>query len=101
VPSSTSIESPLGDRGFLTVSVPSDAKVTLNGLPTKSLGSERQYFWHGMVPGKTYTLEVRVDVVREGKIVTQKKTVSLTAGEHPRVALSFNPAATEGLASSK
>lgn len=101
LPNRTSIESTSGNRGFLTVWVPYDAKVTVNGAPTKSIGSQRQYFCSGLRPGLTYEFEVRAEVVREGKIVSERKTVSLTAGERGHVAFRFNAPRAEGLAAAK
>jgi hypothetical protein len=41
-------------------------------------------------PGFTYTYEVVAKVVREGKELTENKTISLTAGERGGVAFGFN-----------
>ena len=87
---STSIEPTAGDSGILTVWVPNEAKVTINGLLTKSTGSKRHFVSYGLRPGYTYKYEVKAEVVREGKIVTEEQTVSLTAGEHGGVAFGFN-----------
>lgn len=101
VPSSTSIEPARGGLVVLTVSVPYDAKVTINGKPTKSTGNSRQFFCDGLLPGYTYTFEVKAEVVRNGKAVTEMQTVSPTAGEEGRVALRFNIPGIEGLAAAK
>jgi uncharacterized protein (TIGR03000 family) len=97
----SSIERTRSGLGILTVRVPYDAKVTINGAPTKSLGSVRQYSCDGMLPGRTYKFEVKAEVVREGKIVTDTQMVSLTAGERRRVAFNFDVRSTEGLAAAK
>jgi uncharacterized protein (TIGR03000 family) len=86
---------------LLTVRVPSDAKVTINGFPTKKTGSTRQYFCDGLLAGQTYTFEVTAEVVREGKVITETQTVSPTAGESGSVAVRFNIAGAEGLAAAK
>jgi uncharacterized protein (TIGR03000 family) len=100
-PNRSSIERTRSGRGVLTIRVPHDAKVTINGTPTKSLGSVRQYSCDGLLPGSAYKFEVKAEVVREGKVVTDTQTVSLTAGERSRVAFSFDVRATEGLAAAK
>jgi uncharacterized protein (TIGR03000 family) len=97
----TSIESSAGQSGVLTVWVPNDAKVTINGLLTKSTGSKRQFVSYGLQPGYTYNYEVKAEVVREGRIVTESQTVAITAGERGGVAFGFNVppstvASTEG-----
>jgi uncharacterized protein (TIGR03000 family) len=81
--------------GILTIYVPAEAKVTINGLPTRSGGSKRQYVSFGLVPGYTYKYEVKAQIVRDGKTVDESRTVVLTAGERLGVAFGFNtPAET-------
>jgi uncharacterized protein (TIGR03000 family) len=70
--------------------VPYEAKVTINGMATKSTGSRRQFVSYGLKPGMTYTYEVVAKIVREGKELTENKTISLTAGDHGGVAFGFN-----------
>ncbi|MEI8371878.1 MAG: TIGR03000 domain-containing protein [Planctomycetota bacterium] len=98
VPNRTSIEPMAGDGGILTVYVPNEAKVTINGLLTKSTGSKRHFVSYGLLPGYTYKYEVKAEVVREGKIVTEVQTISLKAGDRGGVAFGFNIPSTEGLA---
>ncbi len=97
-PDRSSIEPTAGDSGILTVWVPSEAKVTINGMLTKSTGSKRHFVSYGLRPGYIYKYVVKAEVVREGKIVTDEKTVSLTAGEQGGVAFGFN---VEGLAAAE
>ena len=78
---STSIACTSDDSAVLTVWVPYEAKVTINGLLTKSTGSKRHFVSYGLRPGYTYKYEVKAEIVREGKIVTEKHTISLTAGD--------------------
>jgi uncharacterized protein (TIGR03000 family) len=94
--SGTSIEPAAGESAVLTVWVPYEAKVTVNGLLTKSTGSKRRFVSYGLRPGYAYRYEVKAEVVRDGKIYTDTKTVSLTAGEPGSVAFGFND--IEGLA---
>jgi uncharacterized protein (TIGR03000 family) len=90
LPGHSSLESTPSDSGILTVWVPYEAKVTINGLPTKSTGSKRHFVSYGMHPGYTYKYEVKAEVVREGKIVTEVQTISLVAGEQGGIAFGFN-----------
>ena len=87
------------DGCLLTVWVPYEAKVTINGMATKSVGSRRQFVSYGLKPGLTYTYEVVAKVVREGKELTDSKTISLTAGGRDGVAFGFN-VIPEGVAAS-
>jgi uncharacterized protein (TIGR03000 family) len=86
------------NSGMLTIWVPFDAKVTINGLPTKSTGSRRQFISYDLKEGFSYKYEVKAEVVRDGKIVEDTKTVVLTAGANNSVAFGFNIAPSEGLA---
>lgn len=88
----------LENSGLMTIWVPAEAKVTINGLATRSTGSRRQYVSFGLKPGFSYKYVVHAEIVREGKVVEENKTVTLTAGQQTGVAFGFN-VNTESLAS--
>jgi uncharacterized protein (TIGR03000 family) len=88
-----------GTSGLLTVFVPDDARVTVNGLPTRSKGARRQYVSHGLKPGFSYKYEIRAEVLRDGRVLSATRTVVLTAGDRREVAMNFSPGAAERLAS--
>jgi uncharacterized protein (TIGR03000 family) len=94
-PKSTSIEPTAAETGVLTVWVPNEAKVTINGMLTKSTGSKRHFVSYGLRPGYTYKYVVKAEIVREGKIVTEEQTVALTAGDRNGVAFGFNEAVAQ------
>ena len=79
------------NSGLLTIWVPYGAKVTVNGLQTRSTGSRRQFVSYGLKSGFSYKYEVRADLVRDGQLQTETRTVILTAGERASVAFGFNP----------
>ncbi len=85
---------------MLTVYVPYEAKITINGLPTQSTGSRRQYASFGLKPGMNYKYDIHAEIVRDGKIVEESKTVTLTAGQQDAAAFGFNKP-TEGMATFK
>ena len=60
-----SLEGVRGDSCLLTVWVPYDAKVTINGMPTTSSGSRRQFVSYGLRPGYTYSYEVTASINQE------------------------------------
>lgn len=93
-PKATEIRS---DSGLLSLWVPEDATVFVNGYQTKSTGNHRQYISNGLKPGLSYTYEVRVVVVRDGKPLEETRTVNLVGGQ--RSALAFSFSAPAGLAS--
>jgi uncharacterized protein (TIGR03000 family) len=86
------------NSALLTVWVPYDAKVTINGLPTRSAGSKRQYVSYDLKPGYSYAYKVRAEVIRDGRPVVETRTAVLTAGSRDSVVFEFNPSYTEGLA---
>jgi uncharacterized protein (TIGR03000 family) len=78
------------NSGILTVWVPYDAKVTVNGLETSSMGSRRQFVSYGLQSGLSYKYVVRAQVIRNGQVQDDTRTVTLTAGEVTAVAFGFN-----------
>jgi uncharacterized protein (TIGR03000 family) len=73
------------NSGVISVWVPFDAKVTVNGLTTKSTGSRRQFVSYGLKPGFSYKYEIHAEVVSKGQIVEENKTVFLTMGQDTSV----------------
>ena len=87
------------NSGIVTVWVPYDAKVTINGLATHSTGSRREFVSYGLKPGLTYKYVVHAQVARNGKLLEDTQTVTLTAGQTTAVAFGFNTQSTEQVAS--
>lgn len=73
---------------LLSVNVPAEAKIFINGNETTSTGSERQYISRGLNSGNRYDYEIRAEITRDGQTITETKNVSLAAGQ--QVNLSFN-----------
>jgi len=78
---------------MLRVNVPTDAVVYVNDSKTTSTGSQRQYVSHGLKEGQSYTYNVRVEFEREGQLVSESKSVSLSAGGDESLAFEAAPAA--------
>jgi uncharacterized protein (TIGR03000 family) len=97
-PGKSTINATPETSGILTVWVPFDAKVTINGLATKSTGSRRQFVSYDLKEGFSYKYEVKAEVVRDGKIIEDIKTVVITAGDSTSVAFGFNILPAAGLA---
>jgi uncharacterized protein (TIGR03000 family) len=87
------------NSGVLTVWVPYDAKVVVNGRLTKSTGSRRQFISYGLKPGLSYKYVVVASVVRDGQTIERTRTVNLTAGQVTAVAFGFNVTPSEQVAS--
>ncbi len=71
------------DTAILTVSVPESAVVRVNGMPTKSAGSIRQFMSSGLEAGFVYKYEIEVQY--EGVESPETHTVKLRAGSAERV----------------
>lgn len=68
-------------EALLSVQVPESAQIYVNGRPTTSSGSHRQYLSRGLDQGMSYTYEVRAEATINGQKVEQTKTVKLQAGD--------------------
>ena len=73
VPMPRTSSSAAENSGSLTVSVPFDAKVYINGKETHSTGSRRQYVSYGLQSGMSYKYVVKVQVVRNGELQEDTK----------------------------
>ena len=85
-----SVSRPDARSALLTVSVPADARVYVNGKATSSTGSFRQYISPSLSQGGAYTYEVRVEATRVGQVVGQTQTVQLRAGETQNLAFNLD-----------
>ena len=75
----------------LTVKVPAEAKVTLGGNPTIGSGSERTFRTSKLAGDNAWTnYAVQVTVERDGRTVTQEKTITLKAGDNQTLSFDFD-----------
>jgi uncharacterized protein (TIGR03000 family) len=103
VPGQTRTDTPSlrPDAGVLNIRVPSEAKVYINGLETKSTGAERQYVSYGLKSGLTYKYEVRAVLTRGGKQFEDVQVVHLTAGATEGLAFNLRSAPAHKLVSTR
>lgn len=80
--------------GAILLSLPQDARVVINGRETTITGPTRKYVSENLKPGSTYKYEIRATIVRDGKMVEEKRVVYLKAGQSEQLAFSF-PATPE------
>jgi uncharacterized protein (TIGR03000 family) len=64
----------------ITVTVPADARVLVDGTPTSSTGTYRRFHSPPLDPGSTYSYKFSVRWNEAGKEVTQTRSVDVTAG---------------------
>lgn len=83
--------SSIDDAIYLTVSVPSAAKVFVNGKPTTSTGSVRQFVSRGLVNGKSYKFEITAELeTAEGQILKEEKSLVVSAGVEEQLHFAFS-----------
>jgi uncharacterized protein (TIGR03000 family) len=77
----------------LTVSVPPDAQVFINGRATKSAGDHRSFVSGGLAYGYGYEYVVQARIVRDGKTIDDSRTVILRPGDWKAVGLHISETA--------
>ena len=86
------IDSP-SSAGTITLHVPADAEVIINGLKTTARGTERVYRSNNLKPGFAYDYKVRIRLDRNGELIEEVRNVRLTAGAGETLAVDFRPRA--------
>lgn len=76
------------DSSLLVVKVPAAARVYINDQPTQSTGVERRFAPRGLEPSTPYIYRVRVELRRQGELVSETKVVRLGTGN--RAELDFS-----------
>jgi uncharacterized protein (TIGR03000 family) len=71
----------LGSRALLTVELPADARLYIDGNLMTSVTSRRRIITPPLQAGQTYTYEVRVELIRNGQTLSRTQEVSLRPGE--------------------
>lgn len=89
-PKPTASRTSLQDGVMLSVAVPQDAKVYVNGVLTKTPGTYRQFVSYGLLPGYRYTYEVRAVVTRNGEQLSDTQVVRVGVGESRDLAFRFS-----------
>ncbi|HEX4132154.1 MAG TPA: TIGR03000 domain-containing protein [Pirellulales bacterium] len=81
------------DRATLTLHVPAEAKVFVNGQPSNQFGATRVFATTVPAdPQKAAHYDVRVEVPRNGQLLVRERTVSLAAGANREVIFDFDEA---------
>ncbi len=73
------------DAALLTVAVPNGATVTVNGHPTSSSGTVRQFMSRGLKEGYVYTYVVKMEYELNGEKKSDSKEVKLRPGDTEQV----------------
>jgi uncharacterized protein (TIGR03000 family) len=75
------------------VTLPADAKLTIDGRPTVSTSETRVFESPSLTPGKTFYYMLKATVDRGGKTETVTKKVAVRAGEDTQVHIELPEAA--------
>jgi len=86
------------DAVLISVNVPAEAKIFVNGNPTRSTGTSRQYISRGLAAGRQYTYELRAELEVNGQTVSDTQMVQVTAGERTQVAFNLAQKAEQNAA---
>ena len=70
----------------LTVSLPADAKLFINDLPTASTGEVRHFASTQFPAGRVYRYRLRAEVMNDGVPVVEERIVRLSAGQDAAIA---------------
>jgi len=75
----------------LVVSLPPEARLSIEGQPTRANSGERVFVSPPLQPGKTYSYNLKAELDRNGEKSTANQTVDVRAGQTSRVAVQFQP----------
>lgn len=78
------------DAVYLTLAVPSNAKVYVNDNETSSTGTVRKFVSRGLEVGKQYRFQVRAEIVdSNGKLLTEEKSLVVSSGAQEQIQFAF------------
>jgi uncharacterized protein (TIGR03000 family) len=83
-------------RATIVVTVPADARLTVDGNPTSSTSERRTFLTPALETGADYIYTIRAEVVRDGRSVIETQRVTVRGGETTNVPFTF---ATQTVAS--
>src|SRR5262245_17802335 len=81
--------------GTVVITLPADAKLYFNDVLTHTPGATRTFATPPLQFGMNYTYQLRAEVTRQGKPVSETKQIVVRAGETTNV--DFSPLGTEAI----
>jgi uncharacterized protein (TIGR03000 family) len=89
-------ESAPAAKTTLKLNVPADAKVTLAGVETKQSGEAREFSTSRLTAGQAWqNYTIHVEVERNGQVLAQDQTITLTGGTTQELSINFDQAAMQ------
>ncbi|MHB8897982.1 MAG: TIGR03000 domain-containing protein, partial [Thermoguttaceae bacterium] len=86
------------NEGTISILIPEGAQVVINGYITKSSGRVRRYVAQNLKPGLVYPFNIQVNVVRDGRTLTDSRQVNLTRGALEAVVFNFDESSVDRIA---
>lgn len=74
----------------LIVSVPADARLSIDGEETTSTTTQRTFVSPALEIGRTYHYTLQAEIIKNGAKVTMSKEIAVQAGEETRVSFNAN-----------
>jgi uncharacterized protein (TIGR03000 family) len=73
------------DPATITVTLPADARLYFDGKMTRQDGALRTFVTPDLRPGKEFSYTAKIEYMRDGRTMTETKTVTVRAGQTTRV----------------
>jgi uncharacterized protein (TIGR03000 family) len=83
-------KTPISAPATIVVSLPADARLTVDGAPTNSGSDRRTLFTPELEFGATYVYTMRAEVIRDGRTQVQTQDVTVRGGETSAVQFQFS-----------
>lgn len=104
---SEKVAPPVKDKGKgdqasarVTVNLPSDAKLWVDAVECPLTSSVRSFNTPALNPGQRYVYNIKAEIVRDGRTISETQRVVLTPGEESRVDFNSNGGAIAAAATS-
>jgi uncharacterized protein (TIGR03000 family) len=76
----------------LVVHVPAQAILTVDGQATQSVSAQRTFVSPPLEPGYVYHYNLKIEMIRDGQMVSASKRIEVRPGERTEVTLEAPPA---------
>jgi|SRR5579884_575580 len=80
LPFMTVRDAPLDNKAHIWLRVPENAEIWVNGVKTKQTGESRHFFSPPLSPGKTYSYQMRLRWMKDGKPVEETQRILVQPG---------------------
>jgi uncharacterized protein (TIGR03000 family) len=82
-------DEPTSAPATISVSLPADATLTIDGAPTTSTSAQRLFVSPALPAGQIFHYNLKATVMRDGAPVSVEERVAVRAGQQSRITLSM------------